>query len=149
MNDWEYFLTLLRYIHQNPVAGGLVGKVIDYAWSSWGEYVNLNACSMPFCSTSTVFSRITKDALEELVYEPLAKTRRILDYDNETSIRLSDEIVHEFICVDCAVCNPKDIQFYSQKERYAILKKIRDFGGSIRQISRITGISENIVRKVR
>ena len=147
VNDLEYFITLLRYIHQNPVAGRLVSKVQDYVWSSWAEF--LKQSPMPFCATSAVFTRITQDALVELVYEPMPKTRRILDYDSETSIRLSDEMVHEFICVDCGIQNPKDIQFYPKPQRQAILIKIRDFGASIRQISRLTGISENIVRKAK
>lgn len=147
VEDWDYFVTLLRYIHQNPVAGGLVGKVRDYNWSSWWEYENNPACQIPFCSTGSVLSRISMDALTELVNEPLAKTQRILDINNETPIRLDDEIIREFIRVDCQVKNPKDIQSYPITERQAILKRIRAFGGSIRQISRITGISGSIIRR--
>ena len=40
VNDEAYFLTLLRYIHQNPVAGKLCKRVEDYTWSSWREYSN-------------------------------------------------------------------------------------------------------------
>ena len=38
VNDLDYFVTLIRYIHQNPVVAGLVNQVIDYRWSSWCEY---------------------------------------------------------------------------------------------------------------
>ena len=37
VNDMDYFTTLLRYIHQNPVKAGLVKNVKDYEFSSWGE----------------------------------------------------------------------------------------------------------------
>jgi REP element-mobilizing transposase RayT len=37
VNDMEYFTVLLRYIHQNPVKAGIVEKVKDYEFSSWGE----------------------------------------------------------------------------------------------------------------
>lgn len=147
VDDWDYFLILLRYIHQNPVAGGLVWKVGDYEWSSWREFDNPTVCPMPLCSVQSVLSRISLDALTELVNEPLSRKKSILDYNNETSIRLNDEMIRAFISDDCGVRNPKDIQSYTKTERKAILKKIREFGGSIRQISRITGISENIVRK--
>ena len=30
VNDMEYFITLIRYIHQNPIAGGLSKTVTDY-----------------------------------------------------------------------------------------------------------------------
>ena len=39
VNDEGYFLTLLRYVHQNPVAGGLCHHAEDYEWSSWREYI--------------------------------------------------------------------------------------------------------------
>ena len=34
-------VTLLRYIHQNPVKAGMVSEVKDYEFSSWGM-VNFN-----------------------------------------------------------------------------------------------------------
>lgn len=37
VNDMPYFVTLLRYIHQNPTKAGIVSKVGDYDWSSWKE----------------------------------------------------------------------------------------------------------------
>lgn len=147
VNNWDYFLTLLRYIHQNPVAGGLALRVKFYPWSSWDEYENLSSCPMPFCSVSSVLSRISLEALSELVDEPLPKTSKILDYNNETTIRLSEDKVREFICKDCGIQNPKDIQSFPKPERRAVLKKILAFGGSIRQISRLTGLSESIVRR--
>lgn len=38
-ND-KYFLTFLRYIHQNPVKAGLVKYIEDYKWSSYNEYID-------------------------------------------------------------------------------------------------------------
>ena len=145
VDDWDYFVTLLRYIHQNPVAGGLAACVKDYRWSSWAEFENKAICNI--CATGSVLSRISRDALTELVNEPMPKARRILDFNNESSIRIGDDVIREFIRKDCAVPNPNDLQAYPKTERQAILKRIREFGGSIRQISRITGISESFVRK--
>lgn len=36
----EYLLHLSRYIHLNPTLGGIVSRVEDYVWSSYGEYIN-------------------------------------------------------------------------------------------------------------
>ena len=38
VNDFTYFITLLRYIHQNPLKASLVENIQNYAWSSWMEY---------------------------------------------------------------------------------------------------------------
>ena len=148
VNDWEYFVTLLRYIHQNPVAGGIVHRVKDYKWSSWGEFEKSNVCPICICSTESVLSRISFPALEELVNEPLSKAQRILDYNNETSIRISEDVIRDYMLYDCGVHNIKDIQGYPKEKRDELLKKMRTFGASIRQIVRMTGISERIVKKV-
>ena len=39
VGDWGYFLTLLRYIHQNPLKPHLVTSLREYKWSSWLEYI--------------------------------------------------------------------------------------------------------------
>lgn len=33
-----YFLRVLRYIHRNPVAAGIVQEMQDYPWSSYLDY---------------------------------------------------------------------------------------------------------------
>jgi putative transposase len=37
----RYLLTCMAYIDLNPVRAGLVGRALDYAWSSHGHYVGL------------------------------------------------------------------------------------------------------------
>ena len=54
MNDIAYFITLLRYIHQNPVKAGMVAEVKDYEFSSWDEYIDKNSTLFPLCDTRTV-----------------------------------------------------------------------------------------------
>ena len=48
MNDIAYFITLLRYIHQNPVKAGMVAEVKDYEFSSWDEYIDKNSTLFPY-----------------------------------------------------------------------------------------------------
>ena len=38
-ND-SYFLTVLRYIHRNPIKANMVKELKEYKWSSYNEYVN-------------------------------------------------------------------------------------------------------------
>jgi len=37
-ND-TYFLTVLRYIHQNPIKANMVKELEEYKWSSYKEYI--------------------------------------------------------------------------------------------------------------
>ena len=149
VNDMAYFVTLLRYIHQNPVAGGIVEKVRDYAWSSWREYEDESTCKIPVCSTQHVFSRISRDDLFILVNEPLSKALKILDYDNETNIRLTDEKIREYLSSVMGTQNLLTIQQLPKKERNRIILMAKQYGGSIRQINRLTGISEGIIRNIK
>ena len=148
MNDMAYFITLLRYIHQNPVAGGITMSVRDYTWSSWCEYEG-RTYAVPVCTTQHVFARISLEELTELVNEPLAKALNILDFDNEKAVRVTDEKVREYALSVCGASYLTEIQRYPKTQRNAILSKIRDYGASIRQIARLTGISEGIIRNIK
>ena len=148
VNDWEYFLTLLRYIHQNPVAGGLVNKVGHYRWSSWREFDPGMVCDVPMCTTKWIFDKISFDALEELVDTPLPKTQRILDLDIDTGWRVTDERVREFIKAEFEIEDVSTIQHLEKEKRNEIVKKLLEFCGNVRQISRVTGICRGVIRKL-
>ncbi|MBI2803285.1 MAG: transposase [Gammaproteobacteria bacterium] len=45
INDTAYLVSLVRYIHRNPVRAGLVAEPTDYPWSSHRAYVGLTAVS--------------------------------------------------------------------------------------------------------
>ena len=71
MNDMAYFVTLLRYIHQNPTKAGIVSKVGDYDWSSWKEYTGEVPGALGLCATNAILKRMSLDELKELVEAPL------------------------------------------------------------------------------
>jgi len=148
VNDWEYFLTLMQYIHQNPVAGGLVKKVSDYRWSSWREYDPKMVCDVPMCATKSVFTKISFDALEELVDTPLPKTQRILDFDSDTGWRVTDERLREFIRAEFGIAEVTAVQHLDKAERNEVIKRLLMFCRNVRQISRVTGISRGVITRL-
>jgi hypothetical protein len=148
VNDMAYFVTLLRYIHQNPIAAGITSSVDAYTWSSWCEYDDNKPCALPVCTTRHVYGRISKGDLAALVNEPLPKTLNILDFGNETAVRVSDERVREYLHTICNVENLSDIQHYAKDRRNDVIRRLKDYGASIRQVSRLTGVSEGIIRNV-
>ena len=93
VNDMAYFVTLLRYIHQNPVKAGMVSEVKDYEFSSWGEYMDKNSTLIPLCDTHTVLNRIPLNELSELVNEPLSDDIVCLDIEDASKGRPSDDQV--------------------------------------------------------
>jgi len=147
VNDWEYFLTLMRYIHQNPVAGGIVNDVRHYRWSSWREYDPGMVCDVPICATKSVYTKISFDALEELVDTPLPKTQRILDFDSDTGMRVTDERLREYIKAEFGIAEVSTIQHLEKAKRNEIIKSLLGFCRNVMQISRVTGISRGVIRK--
>lgn len=39
IEDDKYLMSVVRYIHNNPVKAGIVEKALDYPWSSYHEYL--------------------------------------------------------------------------------------------------------------
>ena len=148
VNDMEYFVTLLRYIHQNPIAGGLVNNVKDYRWSSWYEFDPSLKCAILLCSINAVLTKISFDALKELIDEPLPKTQRILDFDSDTGRRVSDDRLREYIRAEFGIAEVATIQHLDKEERNAILIKLLRFCENVLQISRVTGVSRGIISRL-
>lgn len=145
VNDNAYFFTLIRYIHQNPVAAGLSNNVSDYRWSSWGEYERAEIGVQSICSTKTVLSRMPIDELRGLVNELLPKTIAILDFDNGSQAK-SDEELKNYLRNVYGIATPVNLQHANREEQRELLRQLKAYGGSIRQISRLTGVSFTIVR---
>ncbi len=145
VNDETYFLTLLRYIHQNPVAAGIIKTVETYRWSSWMEYENYTKGQQSICSIQSVLKLMPFAELRELIFELLPKASLILDFDNEGRRRTDDEI-KAFLSESFGLRQPTDLQLYSHDRRLDILRMSKQYGASIRQLERLTGISFTIVR---
>lgn len=72
VNVIAYFVTLLRYIHQNLAKAGIVGRVGNYDWSSCKEYTNEVPAALGLCATNVILKRMSFDDLkEQLVEAPL------------------------------------------------------------------------------
>ncbi len=90
VNDMPYFVTLLRYIHQNPTKAGIVNKVGDYEWSSWKEYTGEVPDGACLCATSATLKRMSLDDLKELVEAPLEDDVQCLDLDETVRVTVGD-----------------------------------------------------------
>ena len=146
VNDMAYFVTLLRYIHQNPVKAGIVSDIKDYEYSSWGEYDGSIEPLFRLCDTETVLRRISYDDLETLVNEPLSDDVCCLDMDNPSRTRPSDDQVWAYIKEETAATNSSAFQQLDNETRYKVLKKLKEKGASHRQLERLTGIGRGVIQ---
>lgn len=147
VDSLEYFVTLLRYIHQNPLKAGIVNNILDYPWSSWKEYA-FDSNSNTFCSTRAVFSRISKEDLRELVYTPVEGSEKILDIDTDCSKPVSDSEIKSFLVDSQGIVNPLMVQSLEKSRRNEVLRTMLSLGAGIRQLSRLTGVSFGVIQKL-
>ena len=146
VNDAAYFFTLLRYIHQNPVAAGLTKDVASYEWSSWREYERKGAGNC-ICNVEQVLNRMPLEELRGLVFELLPKSTVILDFDNASKNRTDRDIL-DYLTDTFGLRDASNILLYSRDRQRDILHAAKEYGASIRQLSRLTGISVGIIRNV-
>ena len=133
----EYFLNLIRYIHQNPVKAGVVDKAENYPYSSFLEYVNKSN----FTDTYFVLQMISKGEFIEYHNEIEEMNFRVTDSKKKT-----DEDVLMFLKKNYNIDNPKTISKFSKVDRNMILANLKkEF--PIRQLQRITGISRGVITK--
>ena len=144
VESMEYFMILLRYIHQNPIKAAIVKDVGDYPWSSWGEYTDVPV----LCDTRTVLNRVSLEDLAALVNEPVADDADILEIDTADDMMVTDEDIRRFLFQTYNIHNPLEMQNMSKEFRNVIIKAAKEYGGSIRQLSRLTGLSYGLIRKV-
>ena len=148
VDDWSYFLTLLRYIHQNPLKPHLVRDLKDYRWSSWNEY--LGRFEMPFSSVEKVLTRISLKELTDLVYKPQTDADEVglIDVDVcQKRAGFSDEDVWTLLDSICGTANATRFQALSRPLQKHYLYLAHEQGVGPRTLSRLTVVPFSVVQR--
>ena len=141
VEDDAYFLTVLRYIHQNPIKAGICKKPQDYQHSSYNEFLGITY----LINRDFVFDMIDKEQF--IVFNNEKTFDKCLDIEDNPLIKVTDEQAQRIIEKYSKCRNVAEFQNLDIKSRDKYLKKFKENGLSIRQISRLTGVSFNVVRK--
>ena len=144
-ND-RYFLTVLRYIHQNPLKAGIVKRISEYPWSSFGEYMEKpNICDIEF--SLNLFCKDREEAIRLFrEFNLEINEAQCLEYDQ--NMRWKDPEAIDFIKRISGVQSPLEIQSFEKEKRNDIIEKCKEQGLSIRQIERLTGVSFGVIRRI-
>lgn len=142
VDDDPYFLTVIRYIHQNPVKAGLCKKVEEYKYSSINEYLT----EAEMVDTEFVFSILPKDVFVEFNNKP--NSAKCLDVEESPVKRVTDEEARKIIKRYSKCENVSEFQALPIAKRDKFLRIFKDKGISLRQISRLTGVSYYVVQKI-
>lgn len=141
VEDDRYFLTVIRYIHQNPVKAGICKKPEDYEFSSYNNYFEKE----PFIDFKFVFDMIDERSFADFNNE--ITSEKCLEIEEQKNIKVTDEQAKKIIEKYSKCSTVTEFQALNPEKRNKYLKMFREKGLSIRQISRLTGISYYVVQK--
>ncbi|KUO70288.1 MAG: hypothetical protein APF77_04440 [Clostridia bacterium BRH_c25] len=93
VQDERYLISLIRYLHQNPVKAGICRSVGEYKWSSDVFYRTNNNS---FVSIETVLDMLSKDRKEAInQYKEHMRQEEQTDYDN---VKVVGEEAYQILC---------------------------------------------------
>lgn len=142
----SYFLTVLRYIQQNPVQASLVSDAADYRWSSYHEYIG----DKQFVDREyalAMFADKTAMAIARFVqFSNTANSDSCLELPT-SKISVSDDAVRNMIRQQFGL-EPSQVARQTREQQAAILRGLKAVKGTkIRQLARITGLAATRVWK--
>jgi len=136
-----YLLTVIRYVHWNPVKAGLCSTLEAYPYSSYAQYYE---------SQGMIDNTVIAGMMGEVEFKEFHSTpgkEECLDVREGTKQRVTDEQAAALMRSLTGCQNPSEYQSLTVEKRDEGLRELLKHGVSIRQASRITGISFGIVRK--
>ena len=140
-ND-AYLLTVLRYIHQNPIKAGVCDKPEDYPYSSWREYL-----TKPWL-TDVDFTDTLVPRDELIDFHRNLGQEQCLDVSEKTTVRLTDEQAKVIMRSSVGCESAAEFQKLPSAARDKAIQTLREKSLSLRQISRFTGVSIMVVRRI-
>ena len=137
----EYFLTVIRYIHQNPVKAGLCKSVDEYEFSSYNEFL-----STPFLINKDFVFECT-NMQSFLTLHNNINDDNCLEIDETVRIRITEEKA-QMLFQKLTGCKDKnDFLNLSETNQQRNIQALHNAGLSIRQISALTGTTKNAIEK--
>lgn len=133
----EYFLTVFRYIIQNPIKAGICDS-IDYGWNSYKLYKTINS----FVDMSYISSLLGN---EEQIKKFLNGDTQIECLEIELRPSEKKKVTLDLVKRILNTTNPVLASDMPRKFVIEKIRKLRNAGVSIRQIVRITGVPKRIV----
>jgi len=146
VEDDAYFLTVLRYIHLNPVKAGLISDIETYKWGSFKEYIERSR----IVNTNLVLAMFSTERDKALarfrIFHLEANEDQCLDIDPKRKT-FSDNEIRQLV-LDKYNVELAKLHSMEPGTQTEILKYLKGQGGaSLRQLSRMTGFTVHRIFK--
>lgn len=139
-----YLLTVVRYIHQNPVAAGLAPSC-EYRWSSYRAYLGLPCEGVPTECDAVLSMLGGVDGFVDF-HRALDDDAACIDVEERGVV--SAERAREIAGVALGGVRVEEVFSLPRPERNRALRALRDARLSVRQIERLTGVSRGVISRV-
>ncbi|MDR7871166.1 MAG: transposase [Tissierellaceae bacterium] len=138
----SYLVTVLRYIHQNPLKAGMVRELKDYEWSSYNQYLFDYGGEVSFIDTELIRSYFP--TIDSFVNHMSEKNNdECLEYKVNRSY--NDDTIKKMIQNKYDIDNLIKLPL---KERNGMIKKIyNEFNISLRQLSRALDMGKAVIER--
>ncbi|MDR0783576.1 MAG: transposase [Propionibacteriaceae bacterium] len=147
VTDDGYLLTVVRYIHSNPIEAGITTDHARYRWSSYRDYTTGQSSLTDTDFVLSMFGPDPSDAISRFVeFHRGDCSDDIVNLPRSTK-RKPDEQIRIVLASTHDGLVPAAVNGLLKTKRDAILGFLRAQGFSTRQIERVTGIPRGIVSK--
>ena len=145
IEDDSYLLSVIRYVHQNPIKATITTSMGKYPWSSYAEYIGHSTIT-DINFVLEIFSQNPKKARELFVEYMDDNGEDVLELKRKT--RLTDEEAKQIVKQMLGNLATNELLTMEKEKRDDCLRQLKENGGiSVRQIARITGCTFNVVAK--
>lgn len=142
-----YFLRVLRYIHNNPAAAGMVTDLGSYVWSSYIDYFGTRTSCLCMVHTGYALQLRTQDWL--LHWHTQKETNRLGFLDVDTSKKHPPDEEVKAMIFQLADCQPCDLQLMPAEKQASVFAALYyEEGARIAQLSRLTGVAKGVIKKM-
>lgn len=145
----SYLLTVVRYIHQNPVKARIVNHAAEWKWSSCRGYYG-----QPVYPGNMLDCQLVLRKFSSNIFTARARFKEFNERKNKDKCldellnkrRLSDEQARLEIRKQLGMVEIAQVKSLPKLERNEMLKKVKGIDGlSLRQAARILGVSLSLV----
>ncbi len=150
VEDDAYLLTVIRYIHNNPVKAKMVITAENYRWSSIQAYYEGREYPDGLTEPEFILGIFHKKRTEAIkgFREFMQQKNQDQCLDDQIKLQKTDSEVKAEIQTIMNGVPIEKLKGLEKSQRQEILQKIKKSEGvTQRQIARVTGISQNIVFK--
>lgn len=147
VEDERYFLSLVRYIHQNPVKAGMVKYAGEYEYSSYNDYVDGESGITDVDFVLELFNSSKKKAKTEFIDFHGIVEEEVFEIASAQGKNTAE--IRRIITGFTNGKNPESIKEMPKTERDLLIKKlVNEAGISKSALERATGISRGTIIRI-